>query len=350
MGTQKETLDSDASFRHRLYSIIFYVAAVYNVAFGAWTCIWPEAFFELFRMAPPRYPEIWQCLGMVVGVYGVAYAYAAVYPDRGRPLIAIGLLGKILGPIGWVLSAGGEQWPTRTFTLIAFNDLIWWVPFALYLLEGWKSSWRLRAAAPWLCALLNAAAAVALALFLRQGTPVVANLEDRASYIADHSIRWRLGWLLWMAAAVSLASLYAWWAAHLPNKSIGIAAWLIGAAGVPFDFLIESLFVGWLPADMDGIQRASVPMTGGIANGLYTIAGVILTISTPSIRGRYLFWAWAVWSSGILLSIASFAGSLHVVAVSTAALMVLFCPWAALLGLHLARIGNPLNRASDPCV
>src|SRR5678816_605244 len=53
------------------YRVFFALAAAYNVAFAVWTIVWPRAFFDLFGMDPPRYPAIWQCLGMVVGVYAL---------------------------------------------------------------------------------------------------------------------------------------------------------------------------------------------------------------------------------------------------------------------------------------
>ena len=84
-------------------------------------------------MAPPRYPSIWACLGMVVGLYGAVYALAAARLHVAKPLVAIGLAGKVLGPAGWLLAVRSGEWPVRTFTLITFNDVIWWVPFTLLL-------------------------------------------------------------------------------------------------------------------------------------------------------------------------------------------------------------------------
>jgi hypothetical protein len=120
-----------------LYRTVFVLAAIYNLVFGVWAGFLPQAFFRWFVMEPPRYPAIWRCLGMVIGVYGLAYAYAAMWPERGRPMVAIGLLGKVLGPIGWLVTVNSGEFPARTFSLIAFNDLIWWVPFALYLHDAW---------------------------------------------------------------------------------------------------------------------------------------------------------------------------------------------------------------------
>ena len=98
------TVVIDSQYRRRIYQIVLYAAAVYNVGWGVWAVVWPGSFFEVFELEPPRYPAVWQCLGMVIGLYGVAYGLAARWPERGRAFVAIGLAGKVLGPIGWVLT------------------------------------------------------------------------------------------------------------------------------------------------------------------------------------------------------------------------------------------------------
>ena len=133
-------------FRARMYRLILGFAAAYNIGFGLWTALWPRSFFDVFEMAPPRYPSIWACLGMVVGLYGAVYALAAARLRVAKPLVAIGLAGKVLGPAGWLLAVRSGEWPVRTFTLITFNDLIWWVPFALLLVEGTRAGERLHVA------------------------------------------------------------------------------------------------------------------------------------------------------------------------------------------------------------
>lgn len=83
----RNTLQLVTPYRARLYRLIFAAAAVYNVGFGLWAGVRPGAFFELFTLAPPRYPSIWACLGMVIGLYAAAYAYAsraAVHRHRSR--------------------------------------------------------------------------------------------------------------------------------------------------------------------------------------------------------------------------------------------------------------------------
>src|SRR6266446_9204789 len=83
-----------SAYRAKLYRLIFALAAFYNIAFGLWAGLWPRAFFTSLEMAPPNYPGLWQCLGMVVGLYGVLYASAARCLDRAKLIIAVGLAGK----------------------------------------------------------------------------------------------------------------------------------------------------------------------------------------------------------------------------------------------------------------
>lgn len=124
--------------RARIYRFVFLLAGLYNFAFGLWTLVRPQSFFTLFGLEPLNHPAVWQCLGMVVGVYGAGYLWAAFNLDRARPIIALGLAGKVLGPLGWVAVAASGDWPTHTGLLIVFNDLVWWPPFSLFLLR--KSS------------------------------------------------------------------------------------------------------------------------------------------------------------------------------------------------------------------
>ncbi len=115
------------------------LAAVYNLAWGAWVVLLPNHYFDLVGMDRPTHASIWQCVGMIVGVYGIGYAIAATNPLRHWPIVFVGFLGKVLGPIGYVDGAfvRGTLDPAFGWT-IPTNDLIWWVPFAVILWAAWK--------------------------------------------------------------------------------------------------------------------------------------------------------------------------------------------------------------------
>lgn len=190
-------------------------------------------------------------------------------------------------------------------------------------------------AAPFVCAGINAAAALALVAFLRPGTELVDSPTERAAFITSHPVTWRVGWGLWMAAALSLLWFYAWWGARLASRRKAMVAWLVAAVGAVCDLTAESLYIGWLPERMDELQRLGSLLTGGVANGLYTVSGVMLTLATPTMPGWLRTWAWTVWISGFALSLFTFLGSSLGMAVAAGVLMALFCPWAAAMGWKL---------------
>jgi len=76
---------------------------------------------------------------MIVGVYGVGYGCAALNPLRHWPIVLVGLLGKVLGPIGLLFALSRGEMERKFFYLILFNDIPWWIPFGLILVAAWKS-------------------------------------------------------------------------------------------------------------------------------------------------------------------------------------------------------------------
>ncbi|MGD1845860.1 MAG: alkyl hydroperoxide reductase [Salibacteraceae bacterium] len=120
-------------------STVLRIAGVYNLSWGAAVIFFPNFFFELAEMETPAYPMIWQCVGMIVGVYGIGYLAAATQPYRHWPITLVGFLGKVFGPIGfaWYLAEGA--FPLNWGLIIVFNDLVWWLPFGLILWGAWKS-------------------------------------------------------------------------------------------------------------------------------------------------------------------------------------------------------------------
>ncbi|MFO1031929.1 MAG: alkyl hydroperoxide reductase [Planctomycetota bacterium] len=111
-------------------------AALYNLLFGGFAVLFPSAWFEWSGMPVPSLLSLWQCIGMVVGVYGVGYWCAARAPLRHWPIVLVGLLGKVFGPIGFVGAAARGELPWSAGWLLLANDLVWWVPFALLLLAA----------------------------------------------------------------------------------------------------------------------------------------------------------------------------------------------------------------------
>jgi hypothetical protein len=123
--------------RRRFHRAAFLAAGVYNIAWGLWSAIDPQWLFRFAGLPALNHPAIFACLAMVVGLYGVLYLEVARVPERGWLIAAVGLAGKLLGPIGLTVQIVRGLWPVSTIVLCITNDVIWWVPFGLYLQDAW---------------------------------------------------------------------------------------------------------------------------------------------------------------------------------------------------------------------
>jgi hypothetical protein len=119
--------------RLRFYRLVFAASAVYNVLWGTAMVLFPLAPFRLIGIPDPNYPEFWQCIGMFVMTYAIGYAYLAADPVRYAPFALVALAGKVLGPIGWAWAYSRGRLPGVSGVTILTNDLIWWVPYAMFL-------------------------------------------------------------------------------------------------------------------------------------------------------------------------------------------------------------------------
>ena len=137
--------------RRRWHRGVFIAAGLYNLAWGLYSSIDPQWYFRSVGLEPINHPQIFACLGMVIGLYGLLYLEVARVPERGFALAAVGLLGKVLGPLGAALLVARGTWPPRFLWQLVGNDLVWWIPFALYLRDAWpeyRAGFRPAAASP----------------------------------------------------------------------------------------------------------------------------------------------------------------------------------------------------------
>jgi hypothetical protein len=111
---------------------IMFAAAVYNLCWGAVISVYPQLI--LFgNESNPFMLILIRCIGMLVGVYGIAYWFAGKDPLRYWPLIMVGFIGKVLGPIGSVYYVATGQLAAGFLWVNAGNDLIWLLPFGWVL-------------------------------------------------------------------------------------------------------------------------------------------------------------------------------------------------------------------------
>lgn len=124
--------------------ITLQLAAVYNIVWGAWVVLFPNQFFELVGMEPLNHPMIWQGMGMVIGVYGLGYWWASYNPLTHWPIVLVGALGKVFGPLGFIFNYITGQAPFEFFYTLITNDFLWWIPFGMILWRVHKEQqWKL---------------------------------------------------------------------------------------------------------------------------------------------------------------------------------------------------------------
>lgn len=120
--------------------LVLAAAGFYNIVWGALVVFAPGLFFDWAGMAQPNYPELWQCIGMIVGVYGVGYWIASSDPLRHWPIVLVGFMGKVLGPLGMGKALWEGRFPLSFTWINVTNDLIWWVPFGMILVAAAKTA------------------------------------------------------------------------------------------------------------------------------------------------------------------------------------------------------------------
>lgn len=187
---------------------------------------------------------------------------------------------------------------------------------------------------PLVCAVVNAAAAGALATVLAPGVSL-APTPAHAAYVAGHLLAWRLGWGLWIAAALSLLAFFRWWAARIGWSPLTRAALVLALLGVLADVIAESRLIAWSPGQLAELAGA-LQLSGVVANGSYSLAGLLLTSRTRGLPGWLAIWSGGVWVLGIGLAIAAGLSSDDASRILTAALFVLFLPWLVVFGRRLA--------------
>ena len=188
-----------------------------------------------------------------------------------------------------------------------------------------------------LAAVANALAGAVMLFVLRLGLPPRALLV-RSAFISSHQVVWRLGWFGWSVAAITLLGLFLAFASRWRKEApflCGLAI-VVATAGLAADLGAEGLLAGFTGStlhDLSLVQSEALLLTGYVGNGLYTVAGILLTAAgRKELTAGLLALGSLVWVAGLWLSAATLLGSTTGEAVSSGILMASFVLWAALLG------------------
>ena len=192
----------------------------------------------------------------------------------------------------------------------------------------------------WLAATTHILASIAMVTLLRRGLPGFAD-EERLAYIASHRAAWMFGWMVWQVAALSLLAFYGVLAMRFRGV-LSITAMAAATAGLAIDFICESRYIGVLP-ELHGeafaaLDRELEVLIGYAANGLYTVALVLLVIAGwRQLPKAALGLAGPVAASGFALAHASLAHNARLEFITSAILFPLFTLWVFVVGLWLRR-------------
>lgn len=191
----------------------------------------------------------------------------------------------------------------------------------------------------------NLIAGAVMFFWLRHGIPAGEQAAAlRRSYIASHIMEWRLGWIAWNVAALSLiallASLSVVWRDRAPIAAT--VALALAAAGLAADLAAESILAGVIPSasasSFHALERTADMLTGYLGNGLYTIAGILITwIGHRRLPPAFVALGAAAWICGLWLSAATLLGSRDGQFLSAGLLMPLFIGWAASVAFYFRR-------------
>jgi peroxiredoxin len=108
-------------------------AGIYNIAWAVQAICWPNWLFRWAGMPLLIYPEIWQGLGLFLGVWGLGYLAVAAHPVRHWPIVMAGLLSRIFEVGGLLTLAVRHRMPWKFCGLLAAADIAWCVPLGLIL-------------------------------------------------------------------------------------------------------------------------------------------------------------------------------------------------------------------------
>lgn len=118
----------------RWHSVALAVASLQCLIWGVFIILWPQRSSLDYGLAqPPTDLFLWQGTGLVIFLFGVGYGLASTNPRQHWGIVLVGLLSKVLGPIGMSWAVLQNDVPAKVLVLIPINDMLWWIPFAMIL-------------------------------------------------------------------------------------------------------------------------------------------------------------------------------------------------------------------------
>ncbi len=109
------------------------LAGTLHLLFAVWTNVWPFYVYDLWNLARPADPILWQALGLVCGILGIALLLAARDPIQQWVLVLFALIKSAAVSLIIVRAVLHGALPPASLWLLTFSDLVW-IPAYSYIL------------------------------------------------------------------------------------------------------------------------------------------------------------------------------------------------------------------------
>jgi len=118
-----------------------FAGGIHSILWGVAIILLPVPAARVYGLAQaPDDLFLWQGTGLVIVLFGTGYLIAASNPLQHWAVVFVGLLAKVLGPVGMTTAVVRGEVSANVLWLLPVNDLIWWLPYGLIVWRGWKAT------------------------------------------------------------------------------------------------------------------------------------------------------------------------------------------------------------------
>jgi hypothetical protein len=340
---------------------LFSLAVLWHLACGIAAVFFTDSVLSLFHLPVTYRVAVAACRGALSSALALGCLLGLWAPERATVVAGILLAVHVLVGAAWLAAVKADQLPPQTFPAVLICDLLWVFPWTFVLLQNHRLAPAIIAG---IAVVVHVLACVAL-LVVRSGTEIEPDMALRAAWVHVHPVRWSATWLLWALASMSLLAFTIVWACRL-RQAVAFRGWIvlgcgILGVGVAFDLVGESINIvgptlpGCTVADFAFFVRTYALLSAAAANGLYCVGGLLLSAQAWKVgwlRGWVGLLGFVMWTVGLGLTAAALADNGPGMIVTGGAVMLLYIPWAAIVGYRLPGTGAswraPLRGAAKP--
>jgi peroxiredoxin len=117
------------------------LAGIYNLLLAAIFFLKPGIILSLLNYPTPySYIELWQLIGMFLGVFGLGFFLASTDLESHWGIILLSFIVKIFSAIFLLKAIVWGSLPSQFLFFVVINDLIWLIPFYLVLNLAYESN------------------------------------------------------------------------------------------------------------------------------------------------------------------------------------------------------------------